>query len=237
MSDEQKTYDPVGRRSHTVGIQGALDKFHAEMPEGTVALNVGCGQQRMDGFVNVDFMPDDAVDVVCNLFEPNWPFADQSVGFVYMNNFLEHVPGTAWATLWSELWRVSAEGARIMVISPHARSDRYLQDPTHCQPIIDRKFMYLSKEWRVGNKLNHGYYCHPDVNFLMDIRPWKLWHNDVSMREDSAKLWAELHDTNAIEDQIWFLKAFRTPEALESYKRIIEARMNGQDEQGQSIEV
>lgn len=237
VEQKKQPYDPVGRKSSTTGITGAIEKFLSELPDGTVALNVGCGQTRMDRFVNVDFMPDDAVDVTCNLFEPNWPIADQSVGFVYMSNFLEHVPGTAWATFWNEIWRVCADGARLMIISPHARSDRYLQDPTHCQPIIDRKFMYLSKSWREGNRLNHGYYCKPDVNILMDIRPWKLWHNDVAMREDSAKLWAELHDTNAIEDQVWYLKAFRSEASLEAYKRVIEAQMNGQEVQGKTIEV
>lgn len=226
---ETKPYDPVGERKKPVGIAGAIEKFQAEKPEGTVALNIGCGQSRMDGFVNVDFCEDEAVDVVCNLFEPNWPIADQSVGFVYMSNFLEHVPGTAWATFWNEIWRVCAEGARIMVLSPHARSDRFLQDPTHCQPIITAKFAYLSKQWRETNRLNHGYYCKPEVNIICDIIPWKMWHPDFAMRDDDTKAWAEKHDNNAIDDGLWCLKVFRSEAKLEAYKKMIEDKTNGRE--------
>lgn len=237
MSDEQKTYDPKGRRSKNVGIAGAIEKFKDEMPPGTVALNLGCGQSRMDGFVNVDWMPDEAVDVACDLFAPNWPIADGSVGFVYMSHLLEHVPGAVWPVFWNEMWRVCADEARVMIMSPHARSDRFIQDPTHCQPLIDAKFMYLSKSWREANKLNHNYYGGKDLNFLQDIRPWRMWHQDYAMRADDVRTSAMMHENNVIDDCIWFLKAFKTEAGQEAYVRRIEAQMNGQDVQGQPIEV
>ena len=235
MADEQKVCDPRGRTGRVVGIAAAIEKFRAEVPDGQVAVNLGCGQSRMDGFVNADWMPDDAVDVAFDVFAPNWPFADGSVGFVYMSHLLEHLPGDRWATFWNEMWRVCGEGARVMLVSPHAHSNRYLQDPTHCQPIIEAKFQYLSKAWREGNKLNHNYYGGKALNFLMDIKAWKLWNADYALREDSVKQWAEFHDNNVVDDMVVFLKKFASEAALEAYTRQIEARMNGQEEQGQPI--
>ena len=237
MAEEQKKCDPRGPRGKVVGIAAAIEKFRDEVPEGQVAVNLGCGQTRMDGFVNADWMPDDAVDAAFDLFAPNWPFADGSVGFVHMSNLLEHVPGDKWATFWNELWRVCADGARVMVVSPHGHSNRHLQDPTHCQPIIEAKFLYLSKSWREGNKLNHNYYGCKDLNFLQDIKAWKNWNPDFAHRDDTVKQWAELHDNNVIDDIVVFLKKFASEAAVEAYTRKIEARMNGQEEQGQSIEV
>lgn len=232
---EYTGYDPRKPAAKGVGLVGAIEQFIAEMPEGTKALNLGCGQSRLENMVNVDWMADDAVDVACDLFAPGWPFEDDSIGFVYMSHLLEHVPGHVWGTFWSELWRIVADGGRIMIVSPHARSDRFLQDPTHCQPLIDRKFNYLNKRWRVDNKLNHGYYGGKDLNFLMDIRPWKMWHQDYAMREDSVKFWAELHENNVIDDQIWFLRAFKSEESLQAFIKAMEAEMQGQIVQGRPV--
>lgn len=237
MTDERKTCDPRGPRGRVVGVAAAVEKFRSEVPEGQLAVNLGCGQTHLDGFVNVDWMPDEAVDVSFDVFGKDWPFADGSVGFVYMSHLLEHLPGDKWATFWNEMWRVCAEGARVMIMSPHAHSNRYLQDPTHCQPIIEAKFQYLSKAWRESNKLNHNYYGCKELNFLQDIKSWKNWNGDYAMREDTVKQWSEIHENNVIDDIIVFLKAFKSDAALEAYMRVIEAQMNGQEAQGKTIEV
>jgi hypothetical protein len=229
-------YDPRAPQPKTLGLQGAIDQFIAEMDPGLIALNLGCGQSPLPGFKNVDWMPEDGVDIVCNLFQPNWPIADDSVGFVYMSHLLEHVPPHVWATFWNEIYRVCADGARFMVMSPHGRSDRHMGDPTHCQPLIDRKFAYLNKKVRTDWKLNHNYYGGRDLNFVMDIAPWKLWNQRTSCMSDAAKRDAEICEYNVIDDQIWFGKCFKSDDSQAAYTRMIEAQAQGQLISGEPVE-
>ncbi len=53
-------------------------------------LNLGCGENPMEGFVNVDFFKTDAT-VLCNLNKPNWDFKNKSVDFINSDFVLEHI--------------------------------------------------------------------------------------------------------------------------------------------------
>ena len=58
-------------------------------------LNLGCGQNRLDGYVNADREPVVEPDVVMDLEEFPWPFDEHSVDEVMANHVLEHVGARA----------------------------------------------------------------------------------------------------------------------------------------------
>jgi predicted SAM-dependent methyltransferase len=53
-----------------------------------IKLNIGCGPNRKEGWVNVDIL-DPAADLQLDLRE-RWPFPDNSVAYVYSEHVLEH---------------------------------------------------------------------------------------------------------------------------------------------------
>jgi hypothetical protein len=100
-------------------------------------LNLGCGHNRKDGWVNVDRMPDCNPDIVHDLERFPWPFDDDSVGEIMLTHALEHLGESSetYLCIIRELYRVCAHEATIYIDVPHPRHDHYLYDPTHVRPI------------------------------------------------------------------------------------------------------
>lgn len=53
-------------------------------------VHLGCGEKRLNGFLNVDARASAHTDLVCDFYE--LPFADNSVELFYMCHSLEHIP-------------------------------------------------------------------------------------------------------------------------------------------------
>lgn len=126
-----------------------------------IRLHLGCGNVRLDGFVNIDYVKTDAVDVLCDLSLPDWPWADNSVEYATSSHVIEHLPMREDITLdgfvvfFNELGRVLQPGGRAEIRAPYGKSQRAFQDPTHRRFIVENSFLYLSKAWRDGNGLDH----------------------------------------------------------------------------------
>lgn len=117
----------------------------------TLKIDLGCGKNKQPGFVGVDELKFDGVDLVHDLKTP-WPWADASVDEAYSSHFIEHLTGKERCHFVSELWRVLKPGAKATIIAPHWSSGRAYGDPTHAwPPIAEFWFYYLSKAWRKDN--------------------------------------------------------------------------------------
>ena len=92
-------------------------------------LDVGCGQAKYTGAVGVDISPDTAADVVHDLNQHPWPFADGSFDQVLCQDVLEHVREPL--AFVAELHRICRPGARIHLRTPHYSSVLAYSDPTH----------------------------------------------------------------------------------------------------------
>ena len=54
-------------------------------------LNLGCGTNKLEGFVNVDVEPASEPDMVVDLDILPWPFEDSSAEEIQLNHVLEHL--------------------------------------------------------------------------------------------------------------------------------------------------
>ena len=80
--------------------------------------NFGCGDKKIDGFVNVDICgePDIRYDLSCY----PWPFENDSADEVYSEHFLEHVIDYEKTIL--EMYRILKPGGLLHFKVPHFRS-------------------------------------------------------------------------------------------------------------------
>lgn len=53
-------------------------------------LNLGCGRQIKEGYVNIDRNKTESVDVVCD-FSKGLPFKDNSFGYLFSKYVIEHI--------------------------------------------------------------------------------------------------------------------------------------------------
>jgi len=81
-------------------------------------LNLGCGNTRMQDWLNVDKIAACNPDQVVDLEALPWPWPDNSVDEVLLSHVLEHL-GQATDTylgIIKEIYRVCRDGARITIV-------------------------------------------------------------------------------------------------------------------------
>src|SRR5579864_661365 len=87
----------VGRRADAFKQRRAKEKRYADakgwLSRATPPLkvNVGCGQEPFQGWVNLDLDPGAKADILWDI-KDGLPFENGSCAFIYSEHFLEHIP-------------------------------------------------------------------------------------------------------------------------------------------------
>src|SRR5437764_15115257 len=84
-------------------------------------LNLGSGNNPIEGYVNVDKFGEPDVRVDLEAFP--WPWPDNSVQEVVLNHVMEHLGSTTdiYFSIIRELYRICAANAIIHIAVPHPR--------------------------------------------------------------------------------------------------------------------
>ncbi|CAK0776812.1 Methyltransf_11 domain-containing protein [Azospirillaceae bacterium] len=162
-------------------------------------LNLGCGQNKKEGYVNVDKFSECNPDVLWDLEVFPWPFETSSVNDIELVHVLEHIGQSVDVFLgfMKELYRVSAPNARILIKVPHPRSDSFISDPTHVRPINIKVMSLFSKEinklWKTMEAANTplGLYLDIDmeiggVEYALTPR-WLKRYKDGALTQDQLQ--------------------------------------------------
>jgi predicted SAM-dependent methyltransferase len=115
----------------------------------TAQLNLGCGTDRKEGWVNLDYNPDYHPDVVHDFDVLPYPFDNEQFERIYCSHVLEHVKDL-FGTL-DELLRILKKDGVIHVRVPHFSNGNGYNDLTH------RRFF----GWYTFRQMVDGYYNRP----------------------------------------------------------------------------
>lgn len=145
-------------------------------------LDLGCGKTKQAGFIGVDTISFDGVDVVHDLRTP-WPWESETVEEVYCSHFLEHLTNTERIHFWNELYRVLKKDAKAQIIVPHWSSGRAYGDPTHqWPPVVEFAFYYIDKAWREVNAPHCGLTCDFLATWGYSLHPvWQTRNQETQM--------------------------------------------------------
>ncbi len=148
-------------------------------------LNLGCGYNKREGFVNVDSSTHCAPDLVHDLEDFPWPWAESTIDEILMIHVLEHLGATSevYFSVLREMYRICRHDARITIVVPHPRHDDFLHDATHVRAVtLEGLAMFSRKncaEWIAAGNANTPLAFIAGVDFelveseLTIDEPWK----------------------------------------------------------------
>ena len=96
-------------------------------------LNLGCGKNKLEGYINCDIDPKVNPDEVIDLSK-DLPFKDNTVDEIFTSHTLEHIPHELLVEkALPEIWRVCKQDAKIKIIVPYG----------HSQPVLNHYFHFF----------------------------------------------------------------------------------------------
>lgn len=111
------------------------------MPE---ILDIGCGSSKTPGAIGMDILPAPGVDIVHDLNALPWPLEANRFDTVVCSHVLEHLNDLV--GVMNEIHRVSKNGARLKIITPHFSSLNSWEDPTHTRHFARRSFSFFDTD-------------------------------------------------------------------------------------------
>ena len=165
-------------------------------------INLGSGNKKYKGFLNLDKFDVFKPDIVYDLETFPYPFKDNEIEEIKMYHILEHLGQIPeiFNNIMTELYRICKNQAIIDIRVPHPRHDNYLADPTHVRPITTMTLQLydreLNEKWREIGAANTQLAVINNVNFKIIetiIKLEKKYH--ILLKENKI-------DQNQIEEYI-----------------------------------
>jgi hypothetical protein len=133
-------------------------------------LNLGCGFNKLNGYVNVDVSELCRPDLCFDL-ESTWPIEDSVVDEIVLHHTMEHLGETVnkFMTVMKELYRVSADECIWKITVPHYNSDIFHIDPTHVRKISPITLKMFDQKFNVQDLVNKGHHTKLGLMTGVDI--------------------------------------------------------------------
>lgn len=149
-----------------------------------IRLDICCGANKQGpGWFGIDIQPLPGVDLVWDVTNIPWPLPDESVLVAMASHVVEHIPPANFGFIrfMNEVWRLMKPGGEFAIVTPHGRSDGYIQDPTHVNPCNEATFLYFDQD-------------HPLWTFYKPL-PWKIKYiaSDPAINIEVVLIKDELH--------------------------------------------
>lgn len=117
-------------------------------------LNLGCGKNIKEGYINIDLYKGDGVDIILNLEEARLPFPENSVDEIYISHALEHISNRY--NLILECHRVLKPRGKLIIYLPASSisimHNSYFHSKDYFKPIIG--FDKRNGNYQVNNYFN-----------------------------------------------------------------------------------
>ena len=189
----------------------------SSMKNQELKLNLGCGNRKLEGFINVDQSETCHPDEVFNLETFPWPWEDNSVTEIKLIHVLEHLgqQTSVFLSIMKEMYRVCRDGATIKIVVPHPRHDDFLGDPTHVRAITSATLALfnqrLNHEWKALGAPNTPLAIICGVDFEIELFNYTLapqWQEKKTTSEEELDF-AILHFNNVVQSLHFVLRVHK----------------------------
>ncbi|WP_269624011.1 class I SAM-dependent methyltransferase [Prochlorococcus marinus] len=147
-----------------------------------IKLNLGCGEKRFPGYLNVDKFG--TPDLKHDLESFPWPWEANSVSEIALIHVLEHLgkETEVYFGIFKEMYRVCKHGSKIQIIVPHFRHQFFYDDPTHVRVVTPLSLKLFSKKlnqkWVKEGKSNSTLGLYLNIDFELKktlVKPSQDW--------------------------------------------------------------
>jgi SAM-dependent methyltransferase len=132
-------------------------------------LDIGCGTNKTPGAIGMDVNPRTDADVIHDLDDLPYPFADDQFDEVIGRHVIEHVRDPM--AVMAELHRITRGGGIVKLVAPHWTNPDWPSDLTHRNHLSSYSFRNLTHERAV-------YPFYTEVRFVQHsarITTLKIW--------------------------------------------------------------
>jgi len=92
-------------------------KNHNNNKKNLIKIDLGCGVDKLEGYIGLDIKPGPMVDIVHDLTKTPWPFPDNYADVIRSSHVIEHLPNLS--QFLSEVTRIGKNGSKLILIFPH----------------------------------------------------------------------------------------------------------------------
>ncbi len=139
-------------------------------------LHLGCGDDRIEGFVNVDFDKAANPDQVADL-NGTWPWDDNSVSYIITKHTAEHLDSTV--SFLKEVCRVCKNNAIVEITVPYFACRTAFCDPTHKQ-----FFSYSTLDnWDISLHDTYRTRYNVDIQYLIIEKKFSFLGNEYGLKK------------------------------------------------------
>jgi hypothetical protein len=127
-------------------------------------LNLGCCDNLLPGFINVDMFPYAGVQTAD--LRQAWPWADSSAEYIRAWDIIEHLPDKIFTM--NQIWRVLQAAGRVEISVPTTDGTGAWQDPTHISYWNRRSFAYYEAGNPYRERFAQSYGIHAKFRILQE---------------------------------------------------------------------
>ena len=171
-----------------------------------IKLNLGCGERKIQGYINVDKFG--SPDIKHDLESFPWPWKNNSVSEIQLIHVLEHLGADVdiYFEIFKEMYRICSNEAKITIVVPHFRHEFFHDDPTHVRVVTPMGLSLfskkLNKKWIEKGGANSPLGLYLNVDFELKetiITPSEDWfrlhpdkNNDLNLLQQESKIYNNL---------------------------------------------
>ena len=174
-------------------------------------LNLGCGQNPIEGWTNVDWIRGPGVDLVCNLEAEDVTQEPNMVDEIFASHLIEHIKNPL--SLMEHLWWACKDGAKATFLCPYGSSDDADEDPTHVRRMFVNSWSYFAQPtyWR-GNTDYRGDWRPLSIQLRIAMDTWMV--SDSAFPQDHNRALNHLYrrvqqDRNVVQEMCAVLECVK----------------------------
>lgn len=114
-------------------------------------LNIGCGKDYREGWINIDISPGVMADMYIDAFSFPWKKLPAShFETVVVRHLVEHIPhqvsgskGDGFYVFFEEVYRILKPSGKVIVTVPYWKHENTVLDPTHTRNVHPKTFHFF----------------------------------------------------------------------------------------------